>query len=188
MCLTLHPVGMRRHGPRASTKRVSASAPPASAKCDLGFREFLIAKLQSWSAVLCSFFQSKKETQAVLRTRNSRRDLANGSAFLDSFAEAAGRIGSAQSVRIAARTADTHEPVCSSGTWRSSQALPDIPQVLRSERQLSQALYHRCTNPRKQASSEKRIATIVSTIFIRRYCLPQLWDKPWANHFRCNIV
>ena len=70
----------------------------------------LIRELRLWTALLCFLFRPTKETRAVLRTRSYRRGSASVSAFLDSFGEAAGRIGSAQSVRIAARSADTHEP------------------------------------------------------------------------------
>ena len=55
----------------------------------------------------------------------------------------------------------------SAPTWRSSQALPTSPGYCDLNDSSGQALNPRCINPRRQASSEKRIATIVSTIFFR---------------------
>jgi len=66
--------------------------------------------LRPWSAILCSSFQLKKETQAVRRTRSWRQDQASVSAFPDNSGELADQIGSARSVRIAPHTADTPEP------------------------------------------------------------------------------
>jgi len=76
----------------------------------------------------------------------------------------------------------------SAPTWRSSQALPTSPGYCDLNDSSGQALNPSMHQSAKTGVFREAYRHHRFDHFFSKYCLPQLWDKPYANHFRCNIA